>query len=306
MNHRHLQLLVALDEHRNLARVAERLRVTPPAVTKSLQDIERELGAELFKRGPRGVSPTIYGECMIRHAQAVLGQLGKASLELRALKDGTQGATALGVLPAAAPLLAPLAVTMLKARAPLSTVLLREGTIDALAPDLHQGKLDLIVGTVPSPKFASGLVVEVLYDDDALVVVSRVGHPLARRSRLSLSQLVEYPWIIPPSGTSVGESFGHLLTRHRLPMTQNYVESGSIVVNKTLIQQTDALGFFSRHIAEFYAEQNVLAILGIELDASVGPVGAMWTRDRRLSPTSELAVSCLREAAATIRREARA
>lgn len=89
-------------------------------------------------------------------------------------------------------------------------------------------------------------------------------------------------------------------------MTQNYVESGSIVVNKTLIQQTDALGFFSRHIAEFYAEQKVLAILGIDLGSSVGPVGAMWTRDRRLSPTSELAVSCLREAAAAIRGQAKA
>ncbi|MGQ0546076.1 MAG: LysR substrate-binding domain-containing protein [Betaproteobacteria bacterium] len=306
MNHRHLQLLVALDEHRNLARVAERLNVTPPAVSKSLHDIERELGAELFTRGPRGVTPTIYGECMIRHAQAVLAQLGKATLELRALKDGSLGSTALGVLPAAAPLLAPLAIAKLKERAPLSTVLLRDGTIDALIPDLHQGKLDLIVGTVPSSRFASGLVVEMLYDNDALVVVSRVAHPLTRRSRLPLTRLLEYPWIIPPSGTSVGDSFKQLLAKHRLSMTQNYVESGSIVANKTLIQQTDTLGFFSRHIAEFYAEQKVLAVLNVELGSSVGPVGAMWIRDRRLSPTSQLAVTCLREAAAVIRSQARA
>lgn len=300
MNHRHLQLLVALDEHRSLARVAERLSVTPPAISKSLHDIERELGAELFKRGPRGITPTIYGECMVRHAQAVMAQLGKASLELRALKDGSQGSVALGVLPAAAPLLAPLAVAALKKRAPLSTVLLRDGTIDTLLPDLHQGKLDLVIGTVPPPRLASALMIETLYDNDALVVVSRIGHPLTRRSRLPLRSLTRYPWIVPPTGTSVGESFRQLLAQHGLAMAQNYVESGSIVVNKTLIQRTDALGFFSRHIAQFYAEQKVLAVVDMKLGSTVGPVGVVWAKERRLSPTADLALSCLREAAASI------
>ena len=232
MDHRHLQLLIALDEHRNLARVSERFNVTPPAISKSLREIEEELDAQLFDRGPRGVAPTVLGACMIRHARTVIAELANASTELRALKSGLLGNVSLGVLPAAAPLLAPLGIARLKERAPFVTVLLREGTIDAVLPDLHVGKLDIMVGTIPWSHLASGLAIELLYDDETMVVVARIGHPLARHRSVRLGQLLDYPWIIPPAGTSVGESFRQLMVRRRIEVPRNRVESGSIVANK--------------------------------------------------------------------------
>lgn len=296
MNRRQLQLLVALGEHRNLARVAAQLNVTPPAVSKSLQDIERALDAELFQRGPRGVTPTLFGECMVRHAQVVLAQLDRAAAELRALRNGSLGSVAVGVLPAAAPLLVPLAIARLKREAPLTTVSLRDGTTDSLFPALRAGRLDIVVGTLPPPQLAAGLALETLYEDD-VVAVSRTGHPLARKRRLAPTALPAFPWIIPPGGTSMGESFRELLARLRLPMPRNYVESSSIVVNKTLIQRSDVVGFFSRHIAELYAEQRIFAVLDLELDARIAPVGAMWAEERPLSPSAELALACLRREA---------
>ncbi len=249
MDHRHLKILIALDEHRNLARVADRFHVTPPAISKALRELERELDAKLFDRGPRGVTPTMLGACMIRHAQTVMAELANASSELRALRSGLLGNVALGVLPAAAPLLAPLGIARLKERAPFVTVLLREGTIDALLPDLHFGKLDLVVGTVPLSHLASGLSIEVLDQDETVVAVTRNGHPLQRRRSIQLERLLDYPWIIPPAGTSMGESFRQFIVKRRIEMPRDRVESGSIVANGMLIVRTDAVGFFTKQIA---------------------------------------------------------
>jgi len=300
MNYRHLNLLVALDEHRSLARAAERLCVTTPAVSKALRDIERALDAQLFNRGPRGISPTIYGDCMIRHARTVLAELSNASAEIRALKSGTIGSVALGVLPAAAPLLAPLGVVELKRRAPLIGVLLKEDTVDILVPELQLGRLDIIVGNIPSPRFRSGLVVEILFADDPVVVVSRVHHPLAGRRPIRWPQLLEYPWIIPPAGSSMRESFEGYLTKRRQLMAQNCVESSSIASNRMIIQGTDTLGFFSKQVAAYLADQKAIAVLRFNLGLRMGPIGAMWRKVSPPSPSAELMLTSLRTVAKAI------
>jgi DNA-binding transcriptional LysR family regulator len=303
MDHRHLRILIALDEHRNLARVAEHFHVTPPAISKTLREIERELDAELFDRGPRGVTPTALGACMIRHAQIVMAELANATIELRALQSGLLGSVAVGILPAAAPLLAPLGIVRLKEQAPFVTIVLREGTIDALLPELHFGKLDLVVGTVPLSHLASGLSIDVLDQNETIVAVTRSGHPLVRRRAMQLERLLDYPWIIPPAGTSMGESFRQLIVKRRIELPRDRVESGSITVNRMLLLRTEAVGFFTTEIAEFYAEQGGITALRVPLAPVAGAVGAMWVKDRPLSPSAQLMVTSLREVAAGGKRQ---
>ena len=67
---RHLQLLVALDQFRHLGRAAEFLSVTQPAVSKTLAEIERMFGLQLFDRSTRGTEPTPYGDSVVRFARS--------------------------------------------------------------------------------------------------------------------------------------------------------------------------------------------------------------------------------------------
>ena len=300
MNLKQLQLVVALEEQRSLARVAEMLNVTSPAVSKALRDIERELDVELFRRGPRGVASTAYGQCIVRHARAVLAELTGAAAELKAMKDGTVGSVALGVLPAAAPLLAPLAIADLKKRAPLMSVLVREGTIDTLLPEMQLGRLDVIVGNLPIGRSSLSLACEVLHDDDPVAVVGRTGHPLTHRRKLTWEDLLRYPWVIPPSGSSMNKVLEAHLVRKRRQIAANCIESGSLISNKTLIQLTDTVGFFSKHIAEHFADQKQMAILKFESGLTLGPVGAIWRGDRALSPSVDSLLRSLRNAAREI------
>ena len=75
---RHLQLFLALEEHRNLHRAAASLAISQPAASKLLGDLESQLGVTLFERHSRGVTPNWYGEIVIRHARSILSELHHA------------------------------------------------------------------------------------------------------------------------------------------------------------------------------------------------------------------------------------
>jgi len=290
---RHLQLLVSLDDFRNVGRVANHLNVTQPAISKALSEIELGLDVRLFERSARGVTPTAFGECMVRHAHTVLANYANARDELRALMAGASGKVAIGVLPAAAPVLVPKSVAELKRRSPKTTVLLREGPADALLPELRVGSLDLVVGTLPPPRLLSGIATHVLSPEEPIVLVSGAHHPLARRARVLWRDLARYPWILPPAGTLMREPLEQLFTQHRVAFPTDCIESLSIIANKTILHETLAIGFFSKRIAEHYTELGIIKILPLELQRLIGPLAMMWSRDRPISPASKLMMQCL-------------
>src|SRR4051812_44257934 len=162
---RHLQLLVAMDEFRNIRKVADHVNVTQPAVSKALAEMEKGLGARLFERTSRGINPTVYGECMIRHARTMLLGLNQARDELRGLMSGSHGKTTIGALPAATPALVPASLALFKHRSPATTVLVREATMDVLLSELRQGQLDLVVGTLPHRSAANELEERIVSDE---------------------------------------------------------------------------------------------------------------------------------------------
>jgi DNA-binding transcriptional LysR family regulator len=63
---RQLALVVALDDTRSLRQAAERIHISQPAATRLLQELESQLGVELFQRSRRGMQPTMAGEVMVR------------------------------------------------------------------------------------------------------------------------------------------------------------------------------------------------------------------------------------------------
>ena len=101
-------LLALLDQHRNLGRAAAAMNISQPAATKLLQQLEETFAVPLFKRVARGMTPTPYGEALVRHARWVLTDFGVVCEELEALRSGLSGSLRIGSVPGAVPeLLAP-------------------------------------------------------------------------------------------------------------------------------------------------------------------------------------------------------
>ena len=102
---RHVQLMVAIDAQRSIHKAASELRMTPPAATRLLSDLESLLGLTLFERTTRGIIATPHGASLIRHARAILGTLAHAGAELEAISAAATGKLIIGVLLVVAPVL---------------------------------------------------------------------------------------------------------------------------------------------------------------------------------------------------------
>ncbi len=293
---RHLRLLVALDDIRHLGKVAASINVTQPAVSKALAELERGLGLKLFERTARGVYPTAYGECLIRHARAMLSELAQARDELRGLVSGSSGSIRVGVLATAALELLPRSLAEFKTQRPAMTVLVREGTVEVLLPELWLGNLDLIVGRLPSGHIAHGLGEKTLMEEGVSLVAGR-GHPLAKRKRLRWSDLTLYPWVLPPVNTLLREPLERAFEDHGLAMPPNRIETLSVHVIRAYLHYTNAIAALSSDVSRYYETLDLLAILPLELPKLVRPVGIIWNRQRPITPGIQALIQCLEDAA---------
>ncbi|MDX3904961.1 MAG: LysR family transcriptional regulator [Pigmentiphaga sp.] len=296
---RHLQLLVALDELRNLGKVAVSLNITQPAVSLALAELEKGLGFKLFDRTARGVQPNVYGECLIRQARVMLNTLAQTRDELRALLSGASGRTALGAMPAMTSALVPQALAALKRDSPTTTVHVQEGSMDTLLPELRRGNLDVLVGRLssrPSADFKEA----VLFEGSSMVVVGR-HHPLAGAKNIGWGDLRGHPWVLPPVASLPREPLEAAFQDHDIPMPSDYIETLSVPVIATYLQTTQAVGLLSRVAARHYCDLGMLAILPLELPGLLRPIGLTWSRQRALSPASELLMKCLTEVSAGLK-----
>ena len=99
-----------------MGRAAEFLSITQPAVSKTMAEIERMFGLELFVRSTRGTEPTPYGDTVVRFARSVLADYGRTRDEIAAVASGAAGRTSVGAMVVATPVLLTRAVDMLKSR----------------------------------------------------------------------------------------------------------------------------------------------------------------------------------------------
>ncbi|HEX7933352.1 MAG TPA: LysR substrate-binding domain-containing protein, partial [Paraburkholderia sp.] len=285
-----MHLVVAIDTYRNLTQVADVTHVTVPAVSKSLAELERGLGLTLFSRTAQGLVPTPYGECLIRHARAMLAILHQARDELKALSSGTEGKIHIGMLPASASVLVPLALSLLKQRSPGTNVVVLEGTTASLLPELWQGRLDLVVGRLPPPDTLGSFEERELLEDPVTLVTGR-HHPLARRKTLKWTDLLPYPWILPPPGSILRDPLERALEAHEVPLANNYIETLSIHVVRAHLQVSDFIAVMADTPANDPAQP--LHTLPLSLPRLLRPAGVLWNRNRGLTPSAQLMVACL-------------
>lgn len=290
---RHIHLVVAVDELRSIHKAAAALRMTQPAATKLLSDLERVLGMRLFERTTRGIIPTPHGASLVRHARTIVGTLDHARDELAAISTGATGKLTVGVLLVVAPVLVPRALLAFKRRNEHVTVQVREGTLGTLLPLLHAGELDLVVGRLTTDFATTGLSFTPCYDEPMTLVVRR-GHPLSRRRALSLADLVDESWILPTPEAAYRHRLDAAFRQSGVEPPAQRIESMSILTNTTLLQESDMLGVMPLNIARHYAKAGTLALLRVPLPQPSGPVGIIARADQPPVPARDDLVAALR------------
>ena len=96
MELRHLRYFLAVGEEQHYGRASRRLGVAQPALSRQIQDLEREIGFKLFDRMPRGVKLSAAGELFLKDARRILQDVGDATTRAARLARGQSGTLRVG------------------------------------------------------------------------------------------------------------------------------------------------------------------------------------------------------------------
>jgi len=186
-----LRYFLRVAERGNFTRAAEDLTISQPALSRSIQKLEEELGQPVFERKTRSVSLTEAGTLLQSRAQQVLTIIEDTKAEIT--DDGQSGRVRVGAIPTIAPFFLPNLLRQFSTDFPKATLIVQENTTDALLKSCRQGEIDLAILALPIP--AKYLEVEELFDEELLLVLPP-NHALVEKPKIRLSDVEQFPFVL--------------------------------------------------------------------------------------------------------------
>jgi DNA-binding transcriptional LysR family regulator len=197
-----LRLLVAVCEHRNMARAAQEEHIEPSAVSKRIAQLESDLGVPLLTRSRRGVQPTPAGLVLLEHARSMLFTMERIANDVAAFGAGLTGRVSLcaSASAIAETLLDDIAAFMREPANRNIKVDVEERISTDLVRQLREGAAS--VGVCWDNVDLDGLQVRP-YRHDRLALAVHPGHPLASLPHLSFEQTLDHDHVGLPPSTAV-------------------------------------------------------------------------------------------------------
>src|SRR5215469_7439788 len=299
---RHLSLLVALGEHRNLHRAAQAVHLAQPSATKLIHDLEQLFGVPLFERLPRGMQPTVLGAEVLAFARRTLVELQRFSEDLDSKRKGGYGQLMIGAIMGAAPDVVARAVADLKKARPLLSIQLMGETSDEIVALLLEGRIDLAVGRFSNPLQHNLIDYEVL-GNEILCIVARTGHPLARVRHLQLTMLADSPWILQPLASPARQIIEQEFGQAGMTTPADIVESTSIFATLQLLQKSDAITMLPESVVRDHLLAGLLVRLPLTVGKSLPGFGILTKRGEPLSNSAIEFIASLRRYGALMGQE---
>jgi LysR family transcriptional regulator of abg operon len=300
---RHLQLLRALGEGRSLRRAAEAVGITQPAATKTLQEIERLFGCQLFDRSQRGLVATSAGEVLLRGARLLLSDLERVRVELQTLGGGGPSLLRLGAPPALAMNLLPGLVRRLACDGSRQIQIFERSSPELLEL-LHAGDLDAVVARfLPDEDSAllgpvdAGIVFERLLDEEMQVAV-RPDHRLAGRKVVNLDDLAGERWILQSGPNLTRRASDALYRQAGLPPPVPVIESDSTPSSLRMVEAGAGISLLPRWGDPSIDAKWQVVWLRLEPRLRLAPVGLFYRRAMSEAPWLAALLRAAREAAA--------
>lgn len=292
-----LRHFVAVAELGGLRRAARHLAIAQPAITRSIRDLEHELGATLFQRSALGMTLTPIGEAFARRSAAIQLELERARDEVQQLKGVSAGSVSIGLSTAPHVSMLPKVLTPFRRHFPDVRLRIAEGLFPALASDVLDGSIDFYIGPLSEEHVSGEFVVEKLFDNER-VILGRRGHPLAQASRLS--DLTGAQWV----GTSVTLSseaeLNPLFEEEGLPPPAIAVEAHSALSMIVVAASSDLLAMLPRQWLAFAATSRLLTHIEIDRPIKAPAICVVYRSRLPLTPIAERLCDLFRRAATNI------
>jgi DNA-binding transcriptional LysR family regulator len=273
MELRQLEYFVAVAEEANFTRAAERVHISQSGVSAQIRQLESHLGAELIDRSGRTATLTAAGQAALGPARAALAGADAVRQAVDDIAGVFRGRLTIGMVTACT--VTPLfdALSRFHQAHPAVELTLVEDNSDRLLDRIREGSMDLalagVAGRLPDDLGSHTVISE------GLRAVVPPGHPLARRRRIQLAELTEYPIICLPQGTGVRAVFDQdCATRGLRPRLALQASAADAVVD--LAARGLGVAVLTTTMCSFYQDRmKTIAITDIQTPALLALV---WRR----------------------------
>jgi len=143
---RNIRYLLAIDEHRNFTRAADALRVSQPALSQKIRQLENDLGEQLFDRSGRVVRLTDFGSAYIEHVRRAFRDLEAGQRALRDVQDLSRGQLRIAFTPSCTEYLIAPIVENFYSIYPGIVIEMTEMSLEAVESALADDQVDLAIG----------------------------------------------------------------------------------------------------------------------------------------------------------------
>jgi DNA-binding transcriptional LysR family regulator len=282
---RHYRLVVALDRHRSITRVAEILGSSQPTVTRALADIEDIFHAVLFERTGRGLEPTPAGRVVIARAAHAIAENDELLIELDGVRAGRQGRLRVGVLPYASTRVLDSTWSYLFSLRPKIATVSMEDVTGNLFAALRARALDCAICRfshndqgMPGEEAIEQVL---LYQQQPRLVVAQPSAALLTRfPQVDIAKLADMDWIFPPVETPIrcmiDAIFSAAGRRVPVPTLEAYAVR---TIASALRNLPRGITVLPDDIAQAVCVGGAAQVLEQALPWSLPPVGLAWLRN---------------------------
>lgn len=297
---RDLHILLAVAQCKSMAKAAEQLAISKPAISKVVADLEHLLGVRLLERSRHGAEPTVYGTALLKRSIAVFDELRESVNDIAFLVDPAAGQVRIGSTPLVAASFVSALVDRLSQRYPRMGFALEVTDPDALNDELSERNVDLLVVQILGRVTDDIFSVEPLYDDLS-VVVAGAHSPWARRRKITLRDLADEPWTLPPPQRAFGPVFEAAFRAAGLDYPRATVFTISPDARIGLVATGRFLSILPVSHLRLPRRRAEIKVLPVKLSVDRIPFGIVTLKNRTLSPAAQLFIEHARQVARPLR-----
>ena len=216
LNLHHLRVFAAVAEQGGFSRAAGVLRLSQPAVSKSVRELERQVGAALFDRGGRAPRVTEAGAILFARARELFAVERSAEEELRVLRGVEGGVLRVGASTTVITYVLPPVLARFRAAHPGIVLRVASANTREIARALLERRVDvaLVEGPVEDRR-----IEVVSWRTDELVVICQPGHPFASRRTVGIPEVVAESFIVRERGSGTRKVAEQALAEHGVRLT---------------------------------------------------------------------------------------
>jgi len=292
-----LRHFLAVLDAGSLGDAAKRLSISQPALSKSIQSLERAMGSPLFVRSARGMIPTAAASAIELRTRIIAAEVDRAEGEIQEIRQATRGRIAIGSGPSFAQSILPKAIATLLQTSSNVEVTVRDGFIDTLLPAVKSGEIEYALLTLSPQLQHPDIDTEVLIPRNKALVVAGAHNPLVSRRIVSLEDVWAGPWILAREPDQLRRKLTDFFSRAGLPPPVASLELGSIPLSLGALREGNLISFLPEILVRQDLAAGTLQPLLPELTWERS-LGAVFRRGSALTPAArklldEIRLVCL-------------